>query len=328
MRSPCISSIHRFALAIVAVGLAGPLCAGEEAAVATTAPDAEVGLGDQSWFGPPYIQFARKASDTLLPGYTVGTLNYAHRFAGDFDSLAGDITSDEFRFWTPIAAFNRGEYHLFAWLGYGADKYYTSFPSLMTKHTLQSAKMPIVFLDDVSENWLWGVMVMPEYSGTESSSDNFAVSVAGGVGYSVNDNLELFAGVYYFHGFGSDTVIPGAAFIWRPIRQVEVYLLPPMGGISYSVNENFFLSLYGQYDSPDWHVEADKVGPDRDISVSGLRLGLKAEYHIYGLAWAYAAAGYTVFREYDVDFVDSAVSMEKSDIDPSPYIEFGFNARF
>ena len=328
MRSPCISSVRRFSLAIIAAGLGASLYAGEETAVTTTTPDAEKGLESQSWFGPPYIQFARRASDTMLPGYTVGTLNYTHRFAGDFDSLAGDISSDEFSFWMPIAAFNRGEYHLFAWLGYGADKFYTSFPSLMTKHTLQSVKMPIIFMDDLSENWLWGVMAMPEYSGTESSSDNFGISVAAGAGYVMNENLELFAGVYYLHGFGSDIVIPGAAFIWRPTQRTEVFLLPPVGGVSYSVNEDLFLSLYGQYDSTDWHVEADKVGPDRDISVSGLRLGLKAEYHVYGLAWAYAAAGYTVLRSYDVDFVDSKVSMEKSDIDPSPYIEFGINARF
>ena len=42
----------------------------------------------------------------------------------------------------------------------------------------------------------------------------------------------------------------------------------PIGGVSYSVNPNWMLSLYGEYDSPTWRVKADGSGPSRDISMT------------------------------------------------------------
>ncbi len=285
----------------------------------------------QNWFGPPYIQFGRKNSETLLPGYAVGTSSYTHRFSADFDkSGLGDVSSNEFTFWTPIAALNREEFHLVAWLGYTANKYNTSGShntNMLTESTLQSINMPIAFIHDISEEWLWGAMVMPTYAGTQSSSDNFAYSVAAGVGYTYNPNLQLFVGVYYFNGFGDDLLIPGAAFIWRPNDRWEAFFLPPFGGISYSVNDNFFVGLYGQYDAPEWHVNADKYGPDRDISMSGLRLGLQAEYHVGNIFWAYANTGFSFGRTLEVEDTHNN-SLQESDIDVSPFIQIGINARF
>ena len=318
--------------AIVVTGLIAPIFAGDSVSD-SIAPviDSDTTAGQQDWFGPPYIKFARKNSDTLLPGYTVGTTSYTHRFTSDFDqSELGDVSSPRFSFWTTVAAFNQEEFHLFAWLGYGANKYETggnSVPNLLTDHTMQSLSMPIVFLHDISQKWLWGAMVMPSYSGTHSSSDNFSISVAAGVGYTYSPSLEVFAGVYYYNGFGDDLIIPGAAFIWRPAPRWEVFLLPPIGGVSYSVNEKFLISFYGQYDSPTWHVKADKNGPDRDIQMSGLSLGLKGEYHLGSYFWAYAGAGVTVGQELDIEDTDNH-TLQNSDVDMSPFIQIGLNARF
>lgn len=317
-------------LALAAASLIAPLCAGDSVAD-SIAPATDATAGDQELFGPPYVKFARKNSDTLLPGYTVGTASYTHRFTSDFDkSGLGDVSSDQFNLWSPIAAINQEEFHLIAWLGYGASKYTTgssSIPNLLTEHTMHSLSMPVLFLHDVSEKWLWGGMVMPSYSGTHSSSDNFSISAALGAGYSYSPNLELFAGVYYYHGFGEDLLIPGAAFIWRPAPRWEAFLLPPIGGVSYSVNEKFLLSLYGQYDSPTWHVKADSQGPDRDISMTSLRIGFKAEYHLGSFFWAYAGAGVSLGQELDIENEDDD-TLQKSDIDMSPFIQIGLNARF
>lgn len=284
-------------------------------------------MDQQNWFGPPYIQFARKNSDTLLPGYTLATTSYTHQFASDFDSLPGDVSSDQFSLWAPFAAINKENFHLAAWLGYGTNKYNTSEDNLLTEHTMQSINVPVVFFHDISEKWIWGGMVMPSYSGTHSSSDNFAISAALAVGYGHSENLELFAGVYYYHGFGEEYIIPGAAFIWRPAPRWEAYLLPPIGGVSYSINECWLVSLYGQYSSPIWHVKADSTGPDRDINMSSLRIGVKAEYNLHGWLWAYAATGVAVGQELDIENT-SDDTLQNSDIDMSPYVQVGLNLRF
>jgi len=327
-----VKSLLPLALISVSLGaaLTAPLLAGDSVAE-TIAPTTEATEGHQSLFGPPYIKFARKNSDTLLPGYTIGTSSYLHRFSSDFDkSELGEVSADEFSLWTPIAAFNKDEFHLLAWLGYDAIKYNVknnSSPNLLTEHTLQSISMPIVFIHDVSEKWLWGAMVMPTYAGTTGSSDNFAFSVAAGAGYTYSPNLELFAGVYYYNGFGDDLIIPGVAFIWRPAPRWEAYLLPPLGGITYSVTDKFIVGFFGQYDSPSWHVKSDNLGPDRDISMSGLRLGLKAEYHVGSYFWAYAAGGVAVGQTMEIEDTNNH-TLQESDIDASPFVQIGLNVRF
>ncbi len=319
-----------FTSTALALALSTPIFAGDSVAD-SIAPTTEDSSAYQSFFGPPYIKFARRNSDTLLPGYTIGTSSYLHRFSSDFDkSGLGEVSADEFSLWTPIAAFNKDDFHLFAWIGYDALKYNVknnSTANLLTEHTLQSISMPIVFIHDVSEKWLWGAMVMPTYAGTNSSSDNFAISVAAGAGYTYNPDLEVFAGVYYYNGFGDDLLIPGVAFIWRPAPRWEAYLLPPIGGVTYSVTDKFLLNFFGQYDAPTWHVNSDKHGPDRDISMNGLRLGLRAEYHVGSFFWAYAAGGVAVGQTMEIEDADDN-TLQKSDIDPSPFVQVGLNIRF
>ncbi|NWK55784.1 outer membrane beta-barrel protein [Verrucomicrobiaceae bacterium N1E253] len=310
----------------LSLALLTPAMAGDS--VAETIPPTSDGLnGKQEWFGPPYIQFARKNSNTDLPGYAVGNANYRHNFTTDFDSLPGDVSSDAFNLWLPFAGVNHDEFHLFGFINYGATKYDTSVPNLLTEDTLHNFYMPIVFIHDVSEKWIWGGMVMPSYSGAQSSSDNFAISAALGAGYNYSENLELFAGVYYYHGFGEEYIIPGAAFIWRPAPRWEAYLLPPIGGITYSVNDNWLVNLYGQYSSPTWHVKADDAGPDRDINVSSLRIGLRAEYNVHNQLWAWLGAGVSMGQELDIENT-SDKTIQNSDIDMTPFVQVGLNYRF
>ena len=105
------------ALTLVSSSLIAPLTAGDSVAE-SIAPVTESGMAQQNWFGPPYIQFARKNSGTLLPGYTLATTSYTHHFASDFDSLPGDVSSDQFSLWAPFAAINKENFHLAAWFCY------------------------------------------------------------------------------------------------------------------------------------------------------------------------------------------------------------------
>lgn len=318
-------------LSLSAVSLIAPLQAGESVADSIAPATTVSNEGQQNFFGPPYIKFGRNNSDTLLPGYAVGTTSYVHRFTSDFDDTAlGDVSSDSFSLWAPFIGLNHDSHHLFAWVNYGATKYNTSSNStvnLLTEHTMQTLQIPLVYVHDISEKWLWGGMVMGTYAGTHSSSDNFALSTAIAVGYTYSPCLQLFGGAYYFNGFNDDTVLPGIGFIWRPDNRWEAYLLGPIGGISYAVTDKFFLSFEGQYEAPEWHVKADKLGPDRDISMSSLRLSLKAEFQVYDVIWAYVAGGYSVMQTMEIE--DSNNNMlQDSDIDPSPFIQIGLNARF
>ncbi len=170
-------------------------------------------------------------------------------------------------------------------------------------------------------------MIMPSFSGDLSSSDNFSISAAVGAGYVFSPTLKIFGGAYYTHGFGEDTIIPGLMFTWRPTPKWEAYFMGPMGGINYSVNENWVVSAFGQYDSPTWHIDADAFGPDRDIKVSSLRVGLKLERRFNDLCWAYLAGGYSFARELEIEDVYNH-SLQEDDIDAGPFVQFGLNLRY
>ncbi len=313
---------------LISVGLTASLFAGE--AVSTNTPCADSGFESQSWYGPPHLQFARNDSDTNLPGVPLAMISYSHTFSGDFDRLPGDVSMDRFSFWAPVAPLNYNDMHLFAFFNYTATRYDTSAPEnalMLPEDTLNSLWLPLLFVHDVSSQWMWGAMVMPTYAGSSSSSDNFTISAALGAGYSYSPNLEIFAGAYYAHDYGDDFIIPGIAFTWRPAPRWKTYLMGPAAGVSYSVNDNLLVSLYGRYNSSTWYVKADGSGPDRNVSMSSMRVGLKAECQLHSKLWGYLAGGYAFAQELDVDDTDND-RIQKSDIDPSPFIECGLNLRF
>ena len=304
-----------------------PLRAGDWTLPVPTTPDTASAADTQAFFGAPQLSFGSNAAASDLPGMTLATASWLHHFDADFDSLAGEVGIDDFSAWVPVAPLNFGNMHLIAMLGYRATQFNTSVPNMLTEDTLHAIRMPVVFLNDVNENWMWGGMIMPSFSGDLSSSDNFSSSAAFGAGNMVNPTLKNFGGAYYTHGFDEDTIIPGLMFSWRPTPKWEAYFLGPMGGVTYSVNENWLVSLFGQYDAPTWHVEADDLGPDRDIKVSSLRVGLKLERRFNELCWAYLAGGYSFARELEVEDLSSN-SLQEDDIDAGPFVQFGLNLRY
>lgn len=313
--------------ALVSTGLIASLYAGD--VISPIAPSPDSGC-TQKFFGPPCLDFGRSESDTDLPGYPVTWIDYNHTFSGDFDDLPGDVSSDQFSLMAPILPLNYNDFHLFAFFNYEATKYNTTGPKnalMLPEDTLNDLSLPVILIHDLSSQWLLGGMVMPTYAGSSSSSDNFTYSAALGGGYVFSSNLTIYAGAYYSENFGDDSLFPGVAFIWRPAPLWEVFLLGPVGSVSYSVNDNLMLSLYGKYSSPTWYVQADDSGPDRNVSMTNFRVGVKAEWSLSSMLWGYVAGGYALAQELEVDGTDNH-KIQDSDIDPSPFLECGLTVRF
>ncbi len=320
-QNPSVKTFIHSALA--ATSLLATLTAGE---VPATGISSESECDTQSLFGAPHLRFASNKSDTELPGFRLGAATYTHRFSADFDNLPGDVSSDRFDLWAPVLPLNFGDMHVIASLGYEATRYDTSAVTLLPEDTLHRVNMPVVFLHDISEEWIWGAMVMPTYAGN-TGGDAFTYSAALGAGYQWNPNLEVFGGVYYAENFGEEVFVPGIGFVWRPAPRWKVSVLPPMGAISYSLSDKWLLSLYGQYRSPSWNSKADAAGPQRLVNMSSFSLGLKAEYNLGGAFWASLGAGWSMGQNLTVDNTSNNKLVD-DDIDASPFVQAGLNLRF
>jgi len=289
---------------------------------------AGIAAGQSGLYQAPDIKFFEAAkTSSKLPGRTLGTIGYRHEFSSDFDSLAGDVSVNDASLWGPLPPFKVGDINVMSFFGYRWTQFDTSTNNLLSEDSLQILRLPVVALYEPADKWIAGAMVMPSYSGDLSSSDNFSISAALGAGYKVNSEFTLFGGVYYSDGFDDSTIIPGLAFTWNPNDNWDVFLLGPFGGIRYSVNDSWTLTLEGQYDAPTWHVEADSSGPDRDITMSSFRLGLKSEHRMGRFGWGYLSAGYIFAREVDIENLSSD-TLQKDDIDSGAYIQTGFNLKF
>lgn len=307
-------------LALLVIGLQAPLFAENWATPATS-------HSEQNWFGPPYIAFGRKAAGSDLPGYSVATGLFTHDFDSDFDSLPGEMNMSSLSLWAPIAPINRGDLHVITFLGYRATQFDTSIDNMLSDDTLHTFRLPVLFLKDVSQEWIWGGMVMPGFSGELSNSDNFSISGAIGAGRAFSPNFKLLAGVYYFNGFGEDYIIPGAVFTWRPTPKWEAYFFGPIGGVSYSINECWMASLIGEYDSATWHVDADDEYQARDTYYRTIRAGLKIEGRLSNYLWAYATAGYSFAKRLEIEDTDNN-SLQKDDVNGGAFVRVGLNVRF
>ena len=317
--------IHPRAAVLCALCVA-PLHAGDWAEDLASVPQPEA--RKQNVFGAPDLKFGRKAAESMLPSYSVGTLAYRHQFESDFDSQAGDVSSHHVSFAAPILPLNFGSTHIIAGLLYEGTEFNTSGPTMLTEDFLHEISMPIVWLNDHSAEWIWGGMVMPSFSGDLSGSDNFGISAAIGAGYQFSPALTLGGGFYYSYGVDDDHFfVPGIVFTWRPNDRWEVFYFGISGGVSYAVNESFIITLFGEYDPAEWQVEADDLGPDRVIEVDTFSVGLKLEHRISDLFWMRMSGGYSFARELEIEDM-SGSKLEQTDIDSGPFVQAGLNLRF
>lgn len=283
--------------------------------------------GSSGFFNSPVLKFGSGRGEPGGPGIPVGNLSYTHLFSSDFDTFDGDVSVDEFSLITPLASIKVGGAYVIPMLTYRSTQFDTDATTLLTEDTLHQIRVPIAVLYEPTDRWIVGGMVMPAFAGDLGNSDNFSISGALGAGYEYSSELSIFGGVYYFNGYDESYAIPGLGFTWNPNDQWQVYFLGPVAGVSYNVNDRWTVSLTGQYISPTWNVEADELGPDRDITVKGMRVGLKTEHHLGKYAWGYATVGYSFLREMEIEDLDSN-ELQQDDIDAGLFLETGLTIRF
>jgi hypothetical protein len=268
------------------------------------------------------------SSDSGGDGVPVVNARYMHRFDSDFDSLAGEISSDEFSVITPILPLTYDRLRVAAFASYRANWIDTSTPTLIPDDTLHALRLPVVAAYELSDKWLLGGMVMPGLSGDlENADDGFSILSILGVGYGYSDRLKIFAGALHSYGFDENHFFPGAGFLWQASDDLSVSVLPPFASVTYSGWEDYKLSLFGRYDSPTWNVEADAAGPDRDINLRELRVGLRLERRLTEKSWAYLGTGFTFARRLEIETTSSS-SLQEDDIDPGLFLQGGLSLRF
>lgn len=229
--------------------------------------------------------------------------------------------------WSPLYHHQIGDVHIAPLLGLRGTRFNTSVDSLLTESDLYAIRLPLVAIHDLSDEWLYGGMIMPGFSGDLSSGDGFSLAAAFGVARQVNSKLMLGAGAYYSHGFNDDFFVPGVAFIWRPAPRWEVSLLGPIGSASYAINDHWSASFICQYDVLTWNVEADEQGPERDIRTGSLRLGLRLEKRLSDHFWTNLTGGMSTAREITIEDLDNS-TLQEDDIDAGPFVQLGGMIRF
>ena len=257
-----------------------------------------------------------------------GEVTYMHLFDADYDSLPGEVSADEFSIFAPILPLSNGRLRVLAFLNYRATSFDTSVPNLLPDDTLNSIRMPIAVIYDYSDEWLFGGMVMPGLSGDmENTGDAFTFSAFAGFGYKASPNLRWFGGVFYSDGFGDDFVAPGIGVMWNPTPDLSVNILPPFANVSWRFHEDYMLSMFARYESPTWNVDADNAGPTRDVNMSSARVGLRLERRMTEHLWAQVSAGYSFGREMEIENLSNN-TLQKDDIDSSPFVQIGLSLRY
>ena len=291
----------------------------------TESPSAQA-AGPHFGFAP--LQFVSNMGATS-PGLLLGTTYFNYVFDADYDTLPGDVKTIEAGLIAPVLPVSWGDFRFIGMVNYRYNHFDSSVPTLLPDGSLHAIRLPLVGLYDLSNRWLLGGMVMPSWAGDFNQvGDSFSVTSVVAAAYHFNDRFKGGFGVLWSHGFGDDLVLPGVGFLWRPREDLMVTLFPPLASVTYKLGENWLIGLNGRYDTVTWNVEADAAGPQRDVKVSGFRLGARVERRVYKRLWAYAAGGISLGRELDVETTSGNNTLIEDDLGSSAYLSAGMNLRF
>ncbi|MFC5050822.1 DUF6268 family outer membrane beta-barrel protein [Rubritalea spongiae] len=311
---------------------------GHTAAQAGSTPDALIDEAtgteittepDGLYLGDPHLEFFTRSQSitTRLPGYFVGFTGYQHQFEADFDDMDGDVSSNEFALFSPILPLNYGDWHLLSFFYYTNTQFENSGMPLLPDSSLHSLSVPIAVLKEHGDRWISGAFVMPSWNGDFEASDNDAIAAGAGVGYVFTPDFRFLLGAYYSHNYGNDFFIPAIQLIYRPCTDVEAYILGPIAGVSYSVNDDFFIGTSVRFSSPTWKIEADDAGPERTVNSSRINLALRAEHRLYKNFWGSVDFGYTFGREIKIEDLDNN-TLQETDVKPGPFLGLAINYRY
>lgn len=286
---------------------------------------------NEGWsVGAPHFEFFTRSQSTTtkLPGYFIGFANHTRTFSSKFDSLGGNISASESSFFAPLLPLNNGDWHVLALFLYTQTSFDSSIPDILTQDALHSYNFPIAVVKEINHDWLLGGLVMPSLNGDFKAGSNEAVAMAFGAGKVMSPDFRLMGGFYYSHYYGNDTFFPGIQLIYRPFTDVEAYILGPIAGVSYSINDDWFMGLSARLSSATWKVESNEVLPEHVINMKKVNIALRTEHRLYKNLWLSVDAGYSVARRIKIEDIPNNQTLGRSHILPGPFASIGVNYRY
>jgi hypothetical protein len=311
---------------LFSIALTAPLMASDFAQPLDPVTTERTGL----YIGEPEIEFLSRKDDdrTELPGYFLLYSGYQHTFEADFQDLPGAVEMDKFSALGPLLPINYGDWHMVSLFYYTYTQFDTTAENSLTNTSQHALTVPIILVKEEGEKWIWGGMVMPTWTNDFSEGGGDSIALAAGAGYSFENDFKLIFGGYYSYRFGEHFAMPGIQFVWRPRPDIETYLLGSVGGVTYSVNEDWLIGLTGHYSSPIWKLESDQ--PDLDdntVRVTNFNIALRTEHRLYKNLWGSVSAGVALARELEVKDRNNKV-VNDSSIDAAPFIQAVINLRY
>ncbi|WP_156817230.1 DUF6268 family outer membrane beta-barrel protein [Rubritalea marina] len=285
---------------------------------------------DKSWkFGAPHLDFFTRSQSTTtkLPGYFIGFVNHQYNFSTDFDAFDGSLKSNRSSLFAPILPLSKDDWYLIALCYYTQNTFSSSIPNIISEDTLHSVNIPIALLKEINHEWIVGGMVMPSFNGDFQAGSNDAIAMAFGAGRIINPDFRLIGGVYYSHYYGVDTFYPGIQLIYRPCTDVEAYILGPIAGVSYSINDDWFVGVSARFSSASWKVKENDVLPDHIINYKRVNLAIRSEQRIYKNFWLSADVGISLAQNLKLEDLENN-RLGESDVKPGPFATLSINYRY
>lgn len=262
-----------------------------------------------------------------------------HAFRADFEDDTGKIgvtrAEADFGLTIPVAEhrwldveifYERSWYHFKDVTGFGAG---VSDPW----DDAQTLRLTLGYRVGLSARWSYFVGAFLDSSGEDGAdfSDSLTYGGLGGVGYRVNDNLELGLGVLVASRLEDDPwVIPLPRLDWKLGEKVRLRVGGSRAGgaLTWDVSESVTLALEAAYRSREYRLEdgnpaaPEGVMRDRQVPV-GLALTWRASPHV----WVGARAGFVAWQEYEMLDRDG-VRLAEKEADATPYVGASLRVAF
>lgn len=168
--------------------------------------------------------------------------------------------------------------------------------------TLHSASLHSFFIQNFKNTPWYGFAwtraeLATDFQGIQN--EDFTFDVALGAFYRFSDSFTLGFGVAATNLNGDAQVFPGINFDWVPCENVRIGVYGPNILSTWNLNENWYLSLYGQPGGGNWNIR-DDAGNSRTIQLDSYWLSLNTHHRITGDLWFSAGIGYTFGNEVEI----------------------------
>lgn len=262
-----------------------------------------------------------------------------HAFRADFEDDTGKIgvtrAEADFGLAIPVAEHRWLDVGIFYERSWYHFKDVTGFGAGVTDpwDDAQTLRLTLGYRVGLGATWSYFLAAFLDSSGEDGAdfSDSLTYGGLGGLGYRVNDNLELGLGVLVASRLEDDPwVIPLPRLDWKLGEKVRLRLGGSRAGgaLTWDVSESVTVGLEAAYRSREYRLEDDNAAApegvvrDRQVPV-GLALTWRASPHV----WVGARAGFVAWQEYELLDRDGARVVEK-EADATPYVGASLRVAF